>query len=78
MTFLAALAGALIAGWLAEKKNRNILGWAMFGALAHIVAIIVLLFLPALCPFCSQPLTNRQVCRDGCPTCGHKAGDTDD
>ena len=77
MTFIAALIGALLAGWLAERKNRNVLGWAMFGALAHVVAIIVLCFLPPLCPYCGQPLSNAQITREACPKCGRRAADDD-
>jgi hypothetical protein len=53
----------------AFRKNRNPIVWGLLGAMIPLTVLIVA-FLPFLCPECSKPLTNDQWRKRTCPDCG--------
>jgi len=61
---------ALICGFLAARKNRSVLGWAVAGIFFPWIAFLVLLFMSYLCPKCHGPVTSAEWKRGGCPRCG--------
>ena len=46
MVPLCMLFGATVAGLIAHHKNRNVIGWSIFGGLLFAVALLVLLTSP--------------------------------
>jgi len=64
-----AIAGTII-GFLAARKNRNPWAWGLTGGLFLILGLIVLAFMPYLCPKCEQPITNTEWKNRICPRCG--------
>lgn len=61
---------ALIIGSMAARKNRNGWAWGLIGGLSVIVGLLVLMFMPFLCPKCGRALTNAEWNEKKCPTCG--------
>jgi hypothetical protein len=60
----------LIIGLLAARKNRNPWAWGLIGGLSSIVGLIILAFMPYLCPKCEKPITNKEWKNRSCPRCG--------
>ena len=60
----AAITGA-VPGW----KNRSVLRWAIGGIFFPCTALLILLFLPRLCPDCHSPLTHDEWKAKECPRC---------
>lgn len=67
---VAGLIGACVTAWIADNKQRNFWGWALFGACIFIVALPLILILPALkkCPECAESV--KKPARK-CPWCGY-------
>lgn len=66
---LPGVLGAILAAMFAARKNRNPWAWGIFGALFCVPTLIVMAFMPYLCPVCQTPISNKQA-RDGvCPNC---------
>ena len=65
---------AVIVGAFARRKNRNELLWGAIGGIAFVPAMVVLAFMPYLCPKCQGELTNRQWRDRTCPGCGDLRG----
>jgi len=59
----------LLTGSLAARKNRNGLVWDIFGGVSPILVLLVLMFLPFLCPKCKGALSNREFRNGLCPHC---------
>jgi hypothetical protein len=63
------LIGAILNALLAGSKGRNRGAWALWGAIAPLVSLLILALLPkveagAACPFCAELiLPAAQVCR---------------
>lgn len=69
MEALIPLAFVVLTGWLAARKNRNRWTWGLFG-MFPIFALLILAFMPYLCPKCRQSLSNKEWENRTCPTCG--------
>jgi len=54
---------------LARRKNKLAIVWGFFGALFPVITLLILAFVPYLCPSCSKPLTNREFAAKSCPHC---------
>ena len=54
---------------LARRKNRLAIVWGIFGAFFPVIALLILAFVPYLCPNCSKPLTNEEFAAKSCPRC---------
>lgn len=78
MKIYLGLVFALITGYFAARKHRSTLFWGAFGFFAPVVALIVLLFQPHVCPRCRQPLTGEQRDAGVCPRCGGVGRDAQD
>jgi biotin transporter BioY len=65
------LVSGLLIGLLAARKNRNGLLWGIIGGLFLLPGLIVLMFLPFLCPKCHMSLSNKQWRDRTCPSCGN-------
>lgn len=68
--FLMYVISAVIIGPLAARKNRNGWAWALIGGLALGLGLLVLAFMPWLCPKCHQSISNKQWKQRTCPRCG--------
>tara|TARA_R110000851_G_scaffold9382_1_gene34958 strand:+ start:732 stop:986 length:255 start_codon:yes stop_codon:yes gene_type:complete len=66
---IAALLWAVIVGLLANRKNRNPIGWGIVGALSWLIALVVLAFMPYLCPKCKQKISNKDAKAGVCQNC---------
>ena len=53
----------LILSIVADRKNRNSLGWGLIGGLFFPCSLIYLAFLPGLCPKCKGVNGGRKVRR---------------
>jgi MFS family permease len=60
----------LIIGLLAKRKNRNPWAWGLIGGLFLLAGLLLLAFMPYLCPKCEQPITNEEWKSRNCPRCG--------
>ena len=60
---------AVVLGLLANRKNRNVLGWALIGGLFALPALLILAFLPPLCAKCRSKLSVSEWKEGKCPTC---------
>lgn len=60
---------AFITGIMADRKNRNAVAWGLFGGLSPVLALLVLMFMPFLCPKCKGALTNSEHKNGDCPHC---------
>ena len=67
--FIFALS-AVINGLFAARKNRNAWAWALFGGLFCLPTLLILAFVPFLCPKCQQSLSKDEWKRRRCPHCG--------
>lgn len=67
---LAAVFWSVIIGLVAKQKNLNPWNWAIAGVLAWPIALLILVFLPAVCPKCDRDLTRKQGTEKVCPVCG--------
>lgn len=67
IVFVAALAGALLTGFVAQSKGRNFFGWFLYGALIWIIALPHALMLGRD----NYALENRKISEGGkiCPDC---------
>ncbi len=71
VSFLIAYAiAALIIGLLAARKNRSGWAWGLIGGLALLPGLLVLMFMPYLCPKCRKSLSNKEWKGRTCPRCG--------
>lgn len=70
MVYFAMLFWGVVVGLLARRKNRNPWGWGVAGALSWILALLVLAFMPYVCPKCGRDLSNAEGKADRCPNCG--------
>jgi hypothetical protein len=61
---------AIIVGSFAARKNRNGLAWGLIGGLFLLPAMVVLAFMPYLCPRCQGALKNSEWKDRKCPVCG--------
>jgi hypothetical protein len=68
LLFCLLFFGAIV-GLLAKRKNRDPLIWGIFGAFFFMFALIVLMFMPYLCPKCKKPITNTQRKNKECLNC---------
>ncbi len=68
--FCGYFIAAIIIGPLAARKNRNGLGWGLLGGFFLVPGLLVLMFLPFLCPKCQQSITNNEWKQRDCPRCG--------
>ena len=66
---LISLACAAVCAFGAFRKNRNPAIWGLLGAVFPLTVLIVA-FLPFLCPECRTSLTNAQWRKRNCPVCG--------
>ena len=66
---LYAISGVII-GLLAARKNRNGWAWGLIGGWFLLFGLLVLAFLPYLCPKCKESLTNKSWKSRTCPRCG--------
>lgn len=64
---------AVIIGLLAARKNRNGVAWGLIGGLFLLPGLLVLMFMPFVCPKCKQSLSNREWKQRTCPKCGNLA-----
>jgi MFS family permease len=66
---VAAVVGGGIGGWIADNNARNFWGWILFGAVLPLVAVPLIIVLPALkvCPHCAERI--KKAARV-CPHCG--------
>ena len=71
MFFISYAIAALIIGLLAARKNRNGWAWGLIGGLFLIFGLLVLMFLPFLCPKCGQSISNKEWKDRICPRCGN-------
>lgn len=65
-----AMVLALIVGLLAHRKNRNPLGWSIFGFLLFFIALLCILVMPFLCPRCRKSLAKKPSQATPCFSCG--------
>jgi hypothetical protein len=56
--------GIVILSIISDRKNRNPLGWGLFGGLFFPCTLIFLAFLPRLCPKCKGDCMGNT-----CPNC---------
>ena len=69
--FLAIFGGSgLIVGLLAARKNRNAWAWGLVGSVLLIPTLLVLMFVPFLCPKCKQSISYMDSSSGKCPKCG--------
>ena len=68
--FISYAIAALIIGLLAARKNRNGWVWGLIGGLFLLPVLLVLMFMPFLCPWCQQSLTNKDWKNRTCSRCG--------
>ena len=61
---------AVIIGPLAARKNRNGWAWGLIGGLFLVPGLLVLMFMPFLCPRCHQSVSNQEWKSRTCPRCG--------
>lgn len=59
-----------IIGLLAYRKNRNGLLWGAVGGLFLIPGLLLLMFMPFICPQCKRSLSNSEWKSRQCPECG--------
>ena len=64
----------IIVGLLAKRKNRNAIGWGIAGGLSWLIALLVLAFMPYICPRCEKDLSNDDGKKGHCPSCGDFKG----
>lgn len=64
-----AICGTII-GILAYRKNRSALGWGIVGGMFLIPGLLVLMFMPFVCPKCRKGLSNDEWKNRTCPSCG--------
>jgi hypothetical protein len=69
MRTVAILFFVVLTGSLAARKNRSALAWGLFG-LIPLIALLVLAFMPYLCPKCKHSITNKEWKNRTCPHCG--------
>jgi hypothetical protein len=69
-------ASAALSGWWASRKARSVRRWAIFGALAGPLSLVVHRFYPPRyvpdsvpCPACGKPISRRAV---ACHHCQHR------
>jgi hypothetical protein len=74
MIWLFALLFAGLTGYLAEQKGRNVIGWGFFGFMFAILAVPMILVIPALdgkgfkeCSECGEKI--KEVAKK-CKHCG--------
>ena len=70
MCFGPYVISAVIIGLLAARKNRNGWAWGLIGGLFLLPGLIVLMFLPYLCPKCRQSISKTRWKLRTCPRCG--------
>ena len=70
---IAALFWAVVVGLLAKRKNLNPIGWGIAGALSWLIALIILAFMPYVCPKCGDKLSNADAKSGSCPSCNAPA-----
>jgi len=65
------IAGILI-GMFAGRKNRNSYVWGFIGGFppATIIVLLILAFMPYLCPKCHRPLKDQERKDKNCSVCG--------
>lgn len=68
---IAMLIWGVVLGFLAKRKNRNPIGWGIAGAMSWLIAVLVLAFLPFLCPKCQERITKEEAKSDRCPHCNN-------
>ena len=61
---------AIMLGFLAWYKNRNVWAWSLVGPLFSIVSVITLLVLPRRCPSCGEATTGLLWRHGKCLECG--------
>jgi hypothetical protein len=66
---------AAITGAVAARKNRSTMGWAVGGILFPVTALLVLVFLPYLCPKCQKPVTHSEWKDKQCPRCSSRSSE---
>ncbi len=76
IVLLVWAASALLSGWLAARKARSAKRWALLGAVAGPLSLVIHLFYPpryvpdtAPCPRCGKPVSRRAV---ACHHCQHR------
>jgi hypothetical protein len=63
------LIGAILNALLAGSRNRSRGAWALWGALAPLLSLLILALLPKVeegtaCPFCAEPIkADAKVCK---------------
>lgn len=65
--FFIHLMFAFLVGHIASTKNRNALGWGIFGFFMSLVALILILVSPAYCEKCKKPTKKKNgehVCKN--------------
>jgi len=67
---IAYIIAAIIIGLLAHRKNRNGWLWGLIGGLFLLPGLLILMFMPYLCPKCKNKLSNQEWKDKTCPTCG--------
>ncbi len=60
---------AVVVGLLAKRKNRNPIGWGIAGGLFFLIALLILAFLPYLCPKCKQKISTTDAKAGNCSKC---------
>lgn len=60
----------LIIGLWAKWKNRNGILWAILGGPFMVLGILIIIFMPFLCPKCRKKVKRKQWKKNICPDCG--------
>jgi MFS family permease len=47
IVFMFALAFSAFVGWLADRKGRSFVGWALVALFFHLLALLIVLVLPS-------------------------------
>lgn len=66
---VVVFAFAVVTGFLASRKDRDPLLWAVIGGLFPVVGLIILLTMPHICPRCKLPLSKELWTQRTCPFC---------
>ena len=58
-----------VVGLLAKRKNRNPYGWGLAGGSFSLLTLVLLAFMPNLCPKCGQKMPSQDAKQNACANC---------